>query len=127
MGERRLKERNEAWADRYGGGWLKVVQLVEASRQHWEREREASLEAQKRIADAEAQKAAQMRIAVAERQAREAAEAAASEAKARAEADNKAKVAAERVAEEQKKVAAARRRAVRVSVGRFGAILFWWQ
>ncbi len=37
-GERRLKERNEAWAERYGDGWPKVEGLVEASREHWEQD-----------------------------------------------------------------------------------------
>jgi tetratricopeptide (TPR) repeat protein len=37
-----LRERNEAWSERYGGGWPKVVKLVEASREHWESEREAA-------------------------------------------------------------------------------------
>ena len=38
-----LTARNETWSERYGGGWSKVVTLVEASREHWEREREAAL------------------------------------------------------------------------------------
>ena len=33
-----LTERNEVWAERYGGGWSKVEALVEASGKHWERE-----------------------------------------------------------------------------------------
>ena len=80
-----LAERNEAWSKRYGGGWPKVVALVEASREHWEREREAALADQKRIADAE-------------RQAREAAEEAATQAKARAEAEGQARKAADEAA-----------------------------
>jgi WD40 repeat protein len=61
-----LTERNEAWSERYGGGWPKVVRLVEASREHWERERKEALEVQKRIASAEEERraaAAQRRIA----------------------------------------------------------------
>ena len=61
-----LAERNEAWSERYGGGWPKVLALVEASRAHWERERSAALEVQKRIANAEEERrtvAAQRRIA----------------------------------------------------------------
>jgi tetratricopeptide (TPR) repeat protein len=38
-----LAERNEAWSQRYGGGWPKVVALIEASREHWRRRREASI------------------------------------------------------------------------------------
>ena len=40
LGERRLKERNAAWAERYGDGWPKVVALVDASREHWRRQRD---------------------------------------------------------------------------------------
>ena len=40
LGERRLNERNEAWAKRYGDGWPKVKALVDASREHWKREAE---------------------------------------------------------------------------------------
>jgi hypothetical protein len=43
-----LKGRNESWSERYGGGWPKVVTLVQARREHWERERDAALAAQKR-------------------------------------------------------------------------------
>jgi tetratricopeptide (TPR) repeat protein len=42
-----LRERNEAWSQRYGGGWLAVVALVEASQEHWRRRREA-IEANRR-------------------------------------------------------------------------------
>jgi len=30
-----LKGRNEAWSQRYGGGWPQVIELIEASRAHW--------------------------------------------------------------------------------------------
>jgi hypothetical protein len=30
-----LKDRNEAWSERYGGGWRKVTALIEASREYW--------------------------------------------------------------------------------------------
>ena len=114
-----LAERNEAWSERYGGGWPKVVALVEASREHWEREREAALADQKRIADAErqAREAAeriaeeQKKAAAAERQAKEAAEEAASQAKARAAAQTELRTAAERIAAEQEKAAHAERQA----------------
>ena len=44
-----LGERNEAWSQRYGGGWPKVVELVEASREHWRRQRDAvAFEAERR-------------------------------------------------------------------------------
>ncbi len=33
-----LTERNEAWAERYGGGWPKVSALIDASREHLDRE-----------------------------------------------------------------------------------------
>jgi hypothetical protein len=36
-----LKERNAAWAERYGGGWSKVETLINASKEHWQRERRA--------------------------------------------------------------------------------------
>jgi WD40 repeat protein len=61
-----LAERNEAWSERYGSGWPKVVTLIEASREHWKRQREAVLLDQKRIALAEEQRkaaAAQKRLA----------------------------------------------------------------
>ena len=38
-----LAERNEAWSQRYGGGWPKVVALIEASREHWRRQRDAAI------------------------------------------------------------------------------------
>jgi tetratricopeptide (TPR) repeat protein len=34
-----IRGRNEAWAERYGGGWPHVAALIEASRDHWENER----------------------------------------------------------------------------------------
>ena len=37
-----LAERNEAWSQRYGGEWPKVVALVEVSQQHWRGQREAA-------------------------------------------------------------------------------------
>ena len=40
-----LAERNEAWSQRYGGGWRKVVALIEASQEHWRRERDAAIAA----------------------------------------------------------------------------------
>ena len=61
-----LAERNEAWSARYGGGWPKVVALIQASREYWEQARAAALADQKRIVEAEQQKkraAAQKRIA----------------------------------------------------------------
>ena len=50
LGERRLKERNAAWAERYGDGWPKVVALVDTSREHWRRQRDmaAASEAERR-------------------------------------------------------------------------------
>jgi hypothetical protein len=39
-GASRLRQRNEAWAERHGGGWSKVEALVGASREHWKREAE---------------------------------------------------------------------------------------
>ena len=39
-----LAVRNEVWSERYGGGWPKVAALVDASRAHWEREREDAQE-----------------------------------------------------------------------------------
>jgi WD domain, G-beta repeat len=44
-----LAERNETWSERYGGGWPRVVTLVEASRGHWQREREVAIANQKRL------------------------------------------------------------------------------
>ena len=45
-----LADRNEAWSQRYGGEWPKVVELVEASRAHWRGQRDAAnaLEAKRR-------------------------------------------------------------------------------
>jgi energy-coupling factor transporter ATP-binding protein EcfA2 len=40
FGLRRLRERNAAWAERYGGGWPQVVALIEMSRKHWDLEAE---------------------------------------------------------------------------------------
>jgi len=52
LGARQLKERNEAWAERYGGGWAKVEDLVEASRKHWKVEAEkVEAEQQRAIAN----------------------------------------------------------------------------
>ena len=48
LGERRLKERNEAWADRYGDGWPKVEELVEASRELWKQRADAAEEEEQR-------------------------------------------------------------------------------
>jgi hypothetical protein len=75
LGERRLKERNEAWADRYGDGWPKVEELVEASREQWKRradaaqeeERRKEEEQERRIRDAEAIADEQKKAAVAQR------------------------------------------------------------
>jgi hypothetical protein len=93
-----LAERNEAWSQRYGGGWQKVVKLVEASRGHWEREHEIALANQKRIADAE-------------RQAREAAEEVARQAQARAAVETELRTTAEQIAAEREKTAVAERQA----------------
>jgi formylglycine-generating enzyme required for sulfatase activity len=39
-GASRLRQRNEAWSEHYGGGWSNVEELVGASREHWKREAE---------------------------------------------------------------------------------------
>ena len=75
LGERRLKERNEAWADRYGDGWPKVEELVEASREHWkqradaakEEERRKKEEQERRVRDAELIADEQKKVAIAQR------------------------------------------------------------
>ena len=75
LGERRLKQRNEAWADRYGDGWPKVEELVEASREHWkqradeveEEERRKKEEQERRVRDAERIAEEQKKAAIAQR------------------------------------------------------------
>jgi WD40 repeat protein len=75
LSERRLKQRNEAWADRYGDGWSKVEDLVEASREHWkqdadaakEEERRKKEEQERRVRDAERIAEEQKKAAIAQR------------------------------------------------------------
>ena len=75
LSERRLKERNEAWADRYGDGWPKVEELVEASREYWkqradaaeEEEQHKKEEQERRIRDAELIAEEQKKAATAQR------------------------------------------------------------
>jgi hypothetical protein len=92
-----IRERNEAWAARYDGGWSEIGDFVKVSEKHWQDERR----------DREAKQLDELgkaqRLAEAERKAKEAAEKAASEAAARTAAETEARAAAEQrtLAEQQ--------------------------
>jgi hypothetical protein len=119
-----LTERNEGWAERYGGGWSKVRALIDASRERWKQEaereqahRQKEIENERLLAQAAHQseiiakqraEAAEREVAAvsalraeaeqrtfAERQAREAESEVAALATARAQAEAALRVAAE--------------------------------